>query len=445
MSRQTNKTSVGGISMFYDLVKIKIKAGDGGNGIVSFRREKFIAKGGPDGGDGGGGGSVFFKVNPNLGTLAHFNAIKNFKSESGTAGGKQDKKGKTGEDLILEVPQGTMVYDEETNELLFDLTEKEEIIEVAKGGRGGFGNAHFKTAKNQAPSFAELGEPGEEKELRLELKLIADVAIIGIPSVGKSTLISVISNAKPKIADYPFTTIVPNLGVISVDDFSFVAVDVPGLIEGAYKGKGLGDAFLRHIERSRIIVHLLDITSEDIISDYNILRKELQLFNPILSEKPEIISVNKIDAVNSGQLTVNKQEIKDEFRKITKKPVFFISAVTKEGIPELLYEIVRELKYIPRPVFVKEKLKVFRPQEKLLRNFKITKEKDVFTVSGARIERIASQTDPENPEALARLYKVLESAELIPALIKAGIKEGHTIKLGRRTSRFKDGKILVIS
>lgn len=438
--------------MFYDEVKIRIKAGDGGNGLVSFRRERFIARGGPDGGDGGRGGSIFFKVNPNLGTLQFFHTIKNIQAENGKPGGKKNKKGRSGQDLILEVPQGTLVYDSKTGELLFDLAEKEEVIEIAEAGRGGFGNAHFTTSKNQAPRFAELGEPGEERELRLELKLIADVAIIGVPNSGKSTLISVISNARPKIASYPFTTVVPNLGVVKVQDFAFVVVDVPGLIKDAYKGKGLGDKFLRHIERSRIIIHLLDITSKNLITDYKNIRRELEFYSPELLKKPEIIGVNKVDTIEkfppeADQLcaeTVNRKTITEQLRKITDSPVFFISAVTREGVKELIYEIVKNLRVLPRPVFIKEKKKIFRPQEKLLRNFEILKERDIFTIKGKRLEQIASQTDPNNIEALSRLYKAINSADLIKELIKKGIKEGHTVKIGRRTGRFKDGKIIII-
>lgn len=429
--------------MFYDEVKIKIKAGDGGNGLTSFRREKFIAKGGPDGGNGGYGGSVYFKVNPNIGTLQFFNTKKIFSAENGGAGARSDKKGKTGEDLILEIPQGTMIYNAETNELMLDLTGKEEIQEIAKGGRGGFGNAHFATSKNQAPQMAELGEPGEEAELRMELKLIADTAIIGIPSSGKSTLISVISSAKPKIAPYPFTTLVPNLGVVMTPDINFVVVDVPGLIKDAYKGKGLGDKFLRHIERSRIIVHLLDMTSQDIVSDYKNIRKELELYNSALLKKPEIIAINKIDTI-FGDHKKAEEDLEKKLKKITKNKIFFISAVTREGIDKLLFELSKKLKNLPRPEFIKEKKKVFRPQEKLLRNLEIKKSGEVFTVTGKRLERIASQTNPDNLEALSRLHKAIESAGLVKALVEEGAKEGHIVKLGRRTGRIKNGKIIII-
>ena len=430
--------------MFYDLVKIKIKAGDGGNGLVSFRRERYIARGGPDGGDGGHGGSIFFKVNANLGTLHHFRTVKNFKANSGASGGKKKMKGRSGKDLVLEVPPGTLVYDNKTNELLYDLSEKKEEIEIAEGGRGGFGNTHFATSKNQAPRMFELGEPGEEKYLRLELKLIADVAIIGIPSVGKSTLISVISNARPKIAKYPFTTLVPNLGMVEVDDFSFVAIDVPGLIKDSHKGKGLGDAFLRHIERSRIIVHLLDVTSRDILADYMNIRKELKLYSPKLIKKPEIIAINKIDVVEDKQLEAENLQLTKKLKKITKNPIYFISAVTKKGTRELLYEVVKQLSVLPRPAFVKEKKKVFRPQEKLLRNIEILKEKDTFIVKGKRLERIASQTDPGNIEALSRLYKAIKTAGLKEMLKVRSVKDSHLIKIGRRQARLRDDKIIII-
>lgn len=429
--------------MFYDIANIKVKAGDGGNGLVSFRHEKYKAKGGPDGGDGGRGGSVYFKVNPNLGTLAYFVSAKNFFAGNGQAGSKNDKKGKNNDDLILEVPQGTLVYDNKTNELIFDLDEKDETAEAAKGGRGGFGNAHFATSTNQAPRMAQLGEPGEEKDLRLELKLVADVAIIGIPSSGKSTLISVISNARPKIAAYPFTTIVPNLGVVNMDKDSFVVVDVPGLIKDAYLGKGLGDKFLRHIERSRIIIHLLDITSGP-VDDYKTIRNELKMYKSIILKKPEIICINKIDTIEKSKVKSQNSKILKELRKITRSPIFFISAVSKEGVSDLLFEVVKELKKLPRVVFEKEKKKVFKPAEKLLKEFLLEKSGDVFTVKGKRLEKIASQTDPNNLEALARLNKAFKSAELIRELKKNNIKEEHKIKIGRRTGKYKDGRIIII-
>ena len=431
--------------MFYDIAKIKMKAGDGGNGVVSFRHERYKAKGGPDGGDGGRGGSVSFKADSSLGTLVFFITKKNFFAKNGGNGGKNDRHGKNGEELILEVPLGTMVFDNKTNELLYDLSEDNEIVEVAKGGRGGFGNAHFATSTNQAPQMVELGEPGEESELRLELKLVADVAIIGIPSSGKSTLISVVSNAKPKIADYPFTTIIPNLGVAAVDNFSFVVVDVPGLIKDAYLGKGLGDKFLRHIERSRLVVHLLDITSPDIVGDYKTIRNELKMYNSALLKKPEVVAINKIDTIEKSKVKSQKSKLEKELRKITKTPLFFISSVTKEGINNLLFKIVKELKLLKRPVFVTEKKKVFKPAERLLRSFEISKESGVYIVTGRRLERLASQTNPDNTEAVARLQRVISASGLIKGLERMKIKDGYKIKIGKRTGRFEDGRIIIIA
>jgi len=428
--------------IFYDEAIIKVKAGDGGNGASSFRSEKYRAKGGPDGGDGGRGGSTYFKVNPELNTLSNFNAIKHYEAENGDNGGINDRHGVSGEDLFLEIPQGTIVYDKETKEILFDLTDPSEEIMITKGGRGGRGNAHFKTSTNQAPRLSELGEPGEEKEIKLELKLVADVAIIGVPSAGKSTLISVISNARPKIADYPFTTLIPNLGVVSVDGFSFVVIDVPGLIKDAYKGKGLGDAFLRHIERSRIIVHLIDITSKDPLQDYKIIRNELKKYNKELLKKPEIVVLNKIDVFGNDKELL--EDLIKTLEKVSKKKVYPISAVAKKGVSDLLYEIKDEIKKLPKPKVKKEIIKIFKPQERLMQNFSVEKKGENFIVFGKRIERFASQTNPDSEEGIIRLLRVLDSVNLIKVLLKKGIKEGHFIKIGRRTGRFQDNMIVII-
>ncbi|MBU0727893.1 GTPase ObgE, partial [Patescibacteria group bacterium] len=294
---------------FADEAEIKVKAGNGGNGSSSFRREKFVAKGGPDGGNGGDGGSIVFEGDVNLNTLVNFVSKRHFKAEKGEQGLGQNRYGKHGEDLVLKVPVGTLVY---TNgKLIVDITKDGQQFVVARGGLGGKGNANFKSSTRQAPDFAELGEPGEEKELKLELKLIADVALIGYPSVGKSTLISRISNARPKIADYPFTTLIPNLGVVKVDKTDFVVADIPGLIEGAHEGKGLGIEFLKHIERTKVLVHLLDITHEELRDEYNKLNEELKLFSEKLSKKPQLLVVNKVDATIPEII----DEIKNEFKK----------------------------------------------------------------------------------------------------------------------------------
>jgi len=428
--------------MFYDLVTIKIKAGDGGDGALSFRKEKYRPMGGPDGGNGGKGGSVFIKVNTQLNTLSYFVSSKFFKAEDGQKGGKNDKEGKNGQDLVLEVPQGTTVINNETDEIIFDLVEENELVEIAKGGRGGFGNAHFKTSSNQAPQINQLGEPGQELEIKLELKLVADVAIVGVPSSGKSTLISVISNAKPKIADYPFTTLVPNLGMVNMKDFSFVVVDVPGLIKDAYKGKGLGDAFLRHIERSRIIIHLLDLTSKEPLIDYLNIREELERYKSELAKKPEIVALNKIDIL--GQDKELLKEIVVGLEEKIKKKVHPISAASVTDIEPLLYEIKKQLKEMPKKVFIKEKIKVFTPQDELLENIKIVKDKDVFIVSGKKIERIASQTNPNSSEGVARLLRSFDRINLIDSLLEKGIKDNHLIKIGRRLAKFSNNMIIII-
>ncbi len=420
--------------MFYDKASIYVKAGDGGRGLVSFRRERLIGRGGPDGGDGGKGGDVKFKVDPNLNTLSYFRRVKHLVAPSGKPGGKNKKRGKSGEDLVVYVPAGTMVFDETTGELIADLVTSGEEFIAAFGGRGGFGNAHFATSRRQAPTFSELGEPGEEKKLRLELKLVADVGIIGLPNVGKSTLLSVISRAKPKIASYPFTTLIPNLGVVEVDDFSFVACDIPGLIEGASKGKGLGDEFLRHIERCRILVHLIDITSKNPLDDFEIINKELKLYSKKLLKKSQILAFNKIDAITADSkksaITKLTKLFKASNSKLKIPDILFISAVTREGLPKLLYKIAEKLKKTPKRLPPKS-LPVLRPHEELLENFTIRKEKDLFVVSGKKLQKVISQLDIKNQESFLRLLKILERIGVFKELKKQGIKKGDKYKIGR--------------
>lgn len=431
--------------MFYDKVLIYAKAGDGGGGIVSFRRERFIAKGGPDGGDGGNGGNIIFKVDFNLNTLSYFNRNKHLIATSGKNGGKKKMHGASGNDLIVYVPSGTTIYNDKTNELLADLTCEDEDFVVASGGKGGFGNAHFATSTKQAPTFAEKGEPGEEKWLRLELKLVADVGIIGLPNSGKSTLLSVISSAKPKIANYPFTTLIPNLGVVNLDDFSFVACDIPGLIEGAYKGKGLGDEFLRHVERCRILVHLIDIESQDIMADFETINNELKMYSKELTKKPQIVVINKMDTLGTSDPTslklrgAGKRQVTRKIDKLFKiqdskfkvQGPLFVSAVTGQGVKELLYKIAEELKNLPKKKANKKIIPVFKPHEELLESFSVTKEGNLFIVSGKKIERIASKIDIENFESKAKFFKIAEKAGLLKELEKQGIKIGQQYKIGR--------------
>uniref|UniRef100_A0A7V5XG55 GTPase Obg n=1 Tax=Thermodesulfobacterium geofontis TaxID=1295609 RepID=A0A7V5XG55_9BACT len=335
------------MARFVDQVKIHVKAGDGGKGCISFRREKYVPKGGPDGGDGGDGGDVILVADPQVHTLYDFHHQVHFRAENGKPGRGKKMKGKDGEDLILRVPVGTVVKDFETGEILGDLTEPEQILVVARGGKGGRGNAHFATPTRQAPRIAEPGTPGEEKWLILELKLIADVGVVGFPNAGKSTLLSRISSAKPKIADYPFTTLEPNLGVVRLyDGNTFIVADIPGLIEGAHKGIGLGHEFLRHIERTRIILYMLDISKEkEVIRDYEILKEELKHFNPGLLKKEYIIALNKTDLMPDPEKIRGIIEL---FEKKDQNRIYPISAITGQGIHELIYALWRRLEKIKK-------------------------------------------------------------------------------------------------
>jgi len=413
--------------MFCDEVQIKIKAGDGGKGLVSFRREIFVAHGGPDGGDGGDGGSIYFESDPELNTLSDFRRTKMIKAFSGQAGGRKKMRGKRGQDLVLKVPLGTIIYDKKTGGVLADLDNKNQKVLLAAGGKGGFGNAHFTSSTRQAPNFAECGEPGEEKELKLELKLIADVAIIGLPNVGKSTLLSHISKSRPKIADYPFTTLVPNLGIVRIGDLSFTACDIPGLIEGAYKGKGLGDKFLRHIERCRILIHILDVTRDDLSKDYKTINQELKKFSPVLAKKIQILVINKIDAIDSSKFKVQSSKLK----KLVANHylIFTISAVTGQGIKELLYYIKEQLEKIPKPKPVPEEVKVFRPYEKLIR---IEKKDNKFIAKNAELEKLILKTDFSNNEAVARVNRILKRRGVFNDAIRAGAKPGDELKIAHQ-------------
>jgi GTPase len=329
--------------MFLDRVKIRIKAGNGGDGVTAFRREKFVPRGGPSGGDGGVGGSVWIESSEGLNTLLHLRYNPEHKAERGRHGEGSNRSGKDGEDAIVRVPVGTQVFDAETNELLFDFTEPDQRYRAAKGGKGGWGNAHFATSTKQAPKYHYTGRPGQEKELQLELKLIADVALVGFPNAGKSTLISIISAAKPKIADYPFTTLEPNLGVVDMGDFrTFVVADIPGLIEGASEGAGLGHRFLRHVERTKLILHLVDVSSlegRDPVSDYEIINRELANYDADLAERPQIVVATKTDALDEPKRLENlKKRAKKDRREF-----FEISAVTNTGVKELVSALAAKL------------------------------------------------------------------------------------------------------
>ncbi|MBH8561862.1 GTPase ObgE [Nostoc sp. CENA67] len=327
---------------FIDQAEIEVEAGKGGDGIVAFRREKYVPAGGPSGGNGGRGGSVIFVADENLQTLLDFRYNHLFKAENGGRGGPNNRTGANGKDLIIEVPCGTAVYDAETDALLGDLIKAGERLRIAEGGKGGLGNQHFLSNRNRAPEYALPGLPGERKLLRLELKLLAEVGIIGLPNAGKSTLISSLSAARPKIADYPFTTLIPNLGVVrKPTGDGTVFADIPGLIEGAAQGAGLGHDFLRHIERTRVLLHLIDATSDDVIRDYNTIQQELQAYGRGLSERSQILALNKIDAVDTE--TVDLEALATQLNHLSYAPVFLISAVTRTGIDPMLQEIWRIL------------------------------------------------------------------------------------------------------
>ncbi|MGI9054377.1 MAG: GTPase ObgE [Pyrinomonadaceae bacterium] len=329
--------------MFIDRVKIRIKAGDGGSGVTAFRREKFIPRGGPSGGDGGVGGSVWLESDEGLNTLLHLRYNPQHKAERGHHGEGSNRHGKNGEDVIIRVPVGTQIFNAETGDLIFDFTEPEQKFLAAKGGKGGWGNQHFATPTRRAPRFHYTGRPGEEKELQLELKLIADVGLVGFPNAGKSTLISVISAAKPKIADYPFTTLEPNLGVVDLGDFkTFVVADIPGLIEGASEGAGLGDRFLRHVERTKLLLHLVDVSSlsgRDPVEDYEIINHELANYEIDLSDRPQIVVATKLDALDEPEKLENLRErVKKDGKQFLE-----ISAVTNQGTKELIFAVAKRL------------------------------------------------------------------------------------------------------
>lgn len=329
--------------MFIDRVKIKVKAGDGGNGVTAFRREKFVPRGGPSGGDGGVGGSVWMEADEGLNTLLHLRYNPEHKAERGKHGEGSNRHGKDGEDIVVKVPPGTQVFDATSEELIFDFTEAGQRFLAAKGGKGGWGNSHFATSTKQAPKYHYDGRPGQEKELQLELKLIADVGLVGFPNAGKSTLISVISAAKPKIADYPFTTLEPNLGVVNVGEYkTFVVADIPGLIEGASTGAGLGDRFLRHVERTKLILHLVDVSSlsgRDPVSDYEIINEELKNYDEELARRPQIVVATKIDSLDDPtRLDSLRQKAVSDGKKF-----FAISSVANTGVKDLVFAVSKEL------------------------------------------------------------------------------------------------------
>lgn len=413
--------------MFIDKAKIIIISGAGGDGMVAFRREKYVPRGGPSGGDGGKGGSVYLKADSGLNTLINFRRKRKFAAEKGENGGAKEMYGKGGEDIIIDVPLGTMVYDNDTNELLADMVHQDQMVLIAKGGKGGRGNTHFATSAVRAPTYAEKGEPGESKEIRLELKVLADVGLIGFPSVGKSSLIRKVSGARPEVAAYHFTTLSPSLGVVNLDETrSFVMADIPGLIEGASQGVGLGHEFLRHVERSSVLIHVLDIAGSegrDPLSDFEIINNELEIYSPALAQKKQIVAGNKIDLItNQTELEQIKQQIESKGYSF-----FPICTLTGEGIKPLLEKAWSILQETETTTFDnQEKAIVYElPQNE----FKIEYDGHVYSVIGKRVEKLVAMTDFDNSVSLRRFNKAWKFMGLDKLLKKEGIKEGDTVNL----------------
>jgi GTP-binding protein len=413
--------------MFIDQAEILVKSGKGGDGMIHMHREKYVTRGGPDGGDGGHGADVVLEVRPTLNTLAAFRHTTSFVAPEGKGGGSNNKSGRAGEHLVIPVPPGTVVYDALTGELLGDLTEPGQRLVVCKGGRGGRGNQHYATSKNQAPRMGERGEPAEEKRLRMELKLIADISIIGVPNAGKSTLLAALTNAKPKIDSYPFTTLAPNLGVAEVDhDTHVVLADIPGLIEGASQGAGLGIDFLRHIQRTRVLIHLLDGLSADPLADFSQINAELALFDPNLAKKPQIVALNKTDQPEAlERLPKLKKELKKRGYEL-----IGVSALARTDIRKLLLKAAGRLAETPALEETAVALPVYRPKEDL-RQFVITREgSSDWRVAGAGIERAAEMTYFEHQGSLRRFQKLMVTLGVEDELRKAGVKDGHTVHIG---------------
>ncbi len=413
--------------MFTDYAKITIKSGNGGNGAATFRREKYVAAGGPDGGDGGKGGSIYFVVDKDLNTLLDFRYKKIFKAENGQNGSGNNCYGKKGEDLYIGVPVGTIIKDSETGKVLADLSSENQKELVLPGGRGGKGNVHFATSTRQAPRFSQDGEKGQEKEIILELKLLADIGLIGFPNVGKSTFLSRVTSAKPKIADYHFTTIIPNLGVVkSIYGDSFVIADIPGIIEGASEGVGLGIQFLRHIERTRLLLHVIDVSGTEgrtPVQDFEIINKELKEYSEKLSTRKQIIVANKLDVMQDENLL---KEL-EEFAKNKGMDLFKISAVTGEGIDNLMNHVTEVLKQLPKEelIEVEEKM-VYTLEDK--DEFSITRDGDEYLVEGLAIERLMGRINIGDNECMHYFQKVIRNLGIEEELKKKGVRPGDTVK-----------------
>ena len=418
--------------MFVDKVIVTVQAGNGGNGVVSWRHEKFIDRGGPDGGDGGRGGNVVFVADQNQNTLVAFRYKQELAAQNGMPGAHRNQRGRGGEDLFVKVPVGTQVWEE--GSVIADLITVGQKAIIARGGDGGFGNAHFKSSTRQAPRVAELGEKGEHKELTLELKLLADIGLIGFPNAGKSTFLSVVSNAKPEIGDYPFTTLTPNLGVADIDNTSLLIADIPGLIEGASQGKGLGDAFLRHVERTEVLVHLIDIYEKDIVGAYKTINAELAAYNKTLARRPQIVALTKIDGLPQDAIDQSLAVIKKALPK--KTPLFAISSQAHSGVTELLrtartlVQEVRSAQAVDEVAQDAPVISLTTEQEALA--WKVKKHDDHFVVTGHKIEKFAARTNFATEPGVRRLRDIMRKMGIMHELERQGAKPDDTVVIGRR-------------
>ena len=427
--------------MFLDKAEIEVQSGKGGDGVVHFRREKYVPRGGPDGGDGGEGGDVVIQVSPSMNTLYAFQHKRTYIAKNGGNGAKQNMTGGSADDLIIYVPLGTVIYDTTSGGLIADLVDVNQRIIVAKGGRGGRGNSHFSSSTRQVPSVAEKGEPGQYKKLLLELKLIADIGIIGVPNAGKSTLLASLTNAKPKIDAYPFTTLEPNLGVTKLDeDKTFVLADIPGLIEGAHQGIGLGHEFLRHIQRTRVLIHLLDGLSENPALDFAQINSELALFDPNLARKPQVVAINKIDI---DDVKKRLPELKEELNQLIQRQEFIldnepmaISAATGLNVRELIYKAVVLLESLP-PASAEIATPIYRIEEDP-NIFNISRDSAGWHVKGKAIERAAQMTYWEHYQSIRRFQRILETIGVDKALRDAGVKNGDTVFIGKHELEWQE-------
>jgi GTPase len=424
---------------FYDRARITVQAGNGGDGAATFRREKFVPRGGPDGGDGGRGGHVYLLADVHLNTLLAFKERRRFAADRGGNGGTARKHGRDGHDVVVRLPPGTVVRAEIDGEIYeVDLAAPGMRLLAARGGKGGLGNTHFATSTHQVPRLAELGEPGELRELDLELKLLADVGLVGFPNAGKSTLLSMISAAKPKVAPYPFTTLQPNLGVAAVGDYSFVVADIPGLIEGAHRGVGLGFDFLRHVERTRLLIHVVDaagVDGRDPLEDYHQINAELRLYQPLLAERPQIVALNKADL---PEARANIARLRDQL-DLPQAQIFVIAAATREGIDALMQHVAAQLAELPAPERAAHEETLTWPLPVVdERRFTVEPQGIGWRVRGRKIERLIAMTNFAQPEALRRIERVLDASGISDALRSAGVHQGDPVYIEKAELLWSD-------